>query len=322
MSDEQYMEPPSDDESILSNTVSVASTDAEDQQTGLATYLNPVLALTQEFNTEFPLYPTTVGSTKTKGWKSRLRGLCENLKIDPVTRKLVLGAKENMPLLEVEEKLTKFLLKTDELESAGFVIVREKRRALVKEILGMLKNIDKAKKRAKKKEKKIEEFCMSPIILGYPGFDNPETSEPESSECIPCGTTPSPLDVCSPFDVKQSLKTLDALALAFHSDFPAKDDDNVFLHSTIRSLSSTLQVDSDGHDLDPANPGNRGFLDMENKVAGILRQMESVQAKGHTVVRFRKQTVVREVQRAMTALREAKVEAIRRAKGDSSLKGE
>ncbi|KAJ3290299.1 hypothetical protein HDU79_003401 [Rhizoclosmatium sp. JEL0117] len=81
-------------------------------------------------------------------WTSTLRTLSRSLEVNPSTRKLVLGAKGNKPLLETEEKLTSFLLKLDSIESGGIPVVREQRKKLVNEVQSFLDDIEDLKKRA------------------------------------------------------------------------------------------------------------------------------------------------------------------------------
>ncbi|KAJ3068117.1 hypothetical protein HDU98_008707 [Podochytrium sp. JEL0797] len=100
--------------------------------------LLPITELADSFHSEFP-------STE---WPSRLANISASLKVDSSTQKLVLGAKENMPLLEVEEKLTKLLLKADTIESNGCVEVRNRRRMLVKEVQGLLDQVEEVKRKA------------------------------------------------------------------------------------------------------------------------------------------------------------------------------
>ncbi|ORY40128.1 hypothetical protein BCR33DRAFT_719532 [Rhizoclosmatium globosum] len=81
-------------------------------------------------------------------WTSTLRSISRSLEVNPSTRKLVLGAKGNKPLLETEEKLTSFLLKLDSIESGGIPVVREQRKKLVNEVQSFLDDIEDLKKRA------------------------------------------------------------------------------------------------------------------------------------------------------------------------------
>ncbi|KAI9328741.1 hypothetical protein BDR26DRAFT_873717 [Obelidium mucronatum] len=74
-------------------------------------------------------------------WRSRLDDLRKTLQ-------LVVGAKGNRPLLEVEEKLTKTLLRADSVESNGVAAVREARKQLIKDVQRLLEDIEQVKQQA------------------------------------------------------------------------------------------------------------------------------------------------------------------------------
>ncbi|ORY40103.1 hypothetical protein BCR33DRAFT_852856 [Rhizoclosmatium globosum] len=112
-------------------------------------HLGEITNLAKSFYLEFPPQDPEEESNT---WKTRLENLSKSLEVNQGTGKLVLGAKGNRPLLEVEEKLTKFLLKLDAVESNGVAKVREARRKLIKEVQTLLDDIEQVKLAAARKQ--------------------------------------------------------------------------------------------------------------------------------------------------------------------------
>ncbi|KAJ3281657.1 hypothetical protein HDU79_010584, partial [Rhizoclosmatium sp. JEL0117] len=98
-------------------------------------YSKEIDRLSATFHSEFPR----------GGWNKRLQILALDLEVDKKNKKLVLGAKGNRPLLEVEDRLEKLIIKVDSVESGGFASVREQRKELIKEIQGFLADIEAIK---------------------------------------------------------------------------------------------------------------------------------------------------------------------------------
>jgi hypothetical protein len=90
-------------------------------------------------------------STSTERQK-RLQELTANCEIDPKSLtgkpRLLLGAKNNMPILELEEKFTRMMLAADSVESAGCDKVRDARRQLIRKVQKCLDEIESAKTEA------------------------------------------------------------------------------------------------------------------------------------------------------------------------------
>ncbi|KAJ3232198.1 hypothetical protein HDU81_003246 [Chytriomyces hyalinus] len=102
--------------------------------------LRQVTTLAKTFHTQFP--------RNKRVWRERLAALASTLDMNPTTRKLVPGAKGNKGLMEVEEALTKMLLKADAIESQGYEVVREARKVIIREVQRLLDDIEAAKQDA------------------------------------------------------------------------------------------------------------------------------------------------------------------------------
>ncbi|KAI8829540.1 hypothetical protein BJ741DRAFT_669348 [Chytriomyces cf. hyalinus JEL632] len=99
--------------------------------------LRQVTTLAKSFHTQFP--------RNKRVWRERLATLASTLEMNASTRKLVPGAKGNKGLMEVEEALTKMLLKADAIESHGYEVVREARKVIIREVQRLLDDIEAAK---------------------------------------------------------------------------------------------------------------------------------------------------------------------------------
>ncbi|KAJ3012580.1 UNVERIFIED_CONTAM: hypothetical protein HDU68_001122 [Siphonaria sp. JEL0065] len=134
-------EPMCEQEEVKAESVETLEQQPEESET--QQHLHEIQTLTQSFHQEFP--------SDAASWNTRLTELSQTLEVNPETQKLVLGAKGNRPLLEVEEKLTKMLLKADSIESNGVVAVRDARKALIKEVQRLLEDIERMKQDAVEK---------------------------------------------------------------------------------------------------------------------------------------------------------------------------
>ncbi|KAJ3247490.1 hypothetical protein HDU78_004195 [Chytriomyces hyalinus] len=109
--------------------------------------LRQVTTLAKNFHTQFP--------RNKRVWRERLATLASTLEINATTRKLVPGAKGNKGLMEVEETLTKMLLKADAIESQGYEVVREARKVIIREVQRLLDDIEAVKREAAEKHEAV-----------------------------------------------------------------------------------------------------------------------------------------------------------------------
>ncbi|KAJ3307492.1 hypothetical protein HDU76_004631, partial [Blyttiomyces sp. JEL0837] len=72
--------------------------------------------------------------------------LLKDIVIDPTTNTIAFNTKQNRPLLEAEEALTKMLLELDAVESFGDLEVRDARRELIKSVQRRLDEIERGKR--------------------------------------------------------------------------------------------------------------------------------------------------------------------------------